>query len=352
MGALIPVILAGGKGERFWPLSRKDRPKQFLKLLPGGQSLIQATAERLLPLAGGWHRLYVSTSRHLAGKILEELPKLPLENLILEPEPRDTAPAVAWLTLQLAERYGEEAVLGVFPADHYISPPEAFRQAIAAGAAFAQETPAILTFGIHPIHPATGYGYIERGEPTKVIADLAFYRVARFTEKPDRATAERYLNSGNYYWNSGIFVFQAATMLAELERHVPEIVQPLRTGGLDAFKGLKKTSIDYAVMEKTDKAYVAPAPFTWDDLGDWTALERLLNPEGGNVELAKHIGLDTNGAIIYATSKDEVVVTLGLEDVVIVRDGNITLVAQKSRIQEIKALLKRLKAERNLQNLA
>ena len=141
-------------------------------------------------------------------------------------------------------------------------------------------------------------------------------------------------------------------MLAELERHAPEIVQPLRTGGLDAFEDLKKTSIDYAVMEKTDKAYVALAPFTWDDLGDWTALERLLSPEGGNVELAKHIGLDTNGAIIYATSKDDVVVTLGLEDVVIVRDGNITLVARKSRTQEIKALLKRLKEERGLESLA
>ncbi len=127
MAEFIPVILAGGKGERFWPLSRKDRPKQFLKLLPGGQSLIQATAERLVPLAGGWDRLYVSTSRHLAGKILEELPKLPLENLILEPEPRDTAPAVAWLTLQLTKRYGKEAVLGVFPADHHISPPEVFQ---------------------------------------------------------------------------------------------------------------------------------------------------------------------------------------------------------------------------------
>ena len=352
MAMIVPVILAGGKGERFWPLSRQDRPKQFLKILPEGKSLIRATAERLVPLAEGWDGLFVATSRALASKILEELPELPPENLILEPEPKDTAAAVAWTTLQVRARYGEDAVLGLFPADHYIAPAEAFRSAVADGAGYAHEQGAILTFGIYPTHPATGYGYIERGESAGLVGELSVYKVSRFTEKPDRAKAEAYLETERFYWNSGIFVFPVRTMLEELKHHAPDVIGPLETLGAEGFSKVPRTSIDYAVMERTERAYVIPAPFTWDDLGDWTALERLLGSEGRNVELAKHIGIDTNGAIIYATAKDEVVVTLGLEDVVIVRDGNVTLVAKKSRIQEIKSLLKRFKQEQGFENLA
>ncbi len=304
-----------------------------------------------MPLAHGWERLFVATSRALAGKILEELPELSLENLVLEPEPKDTAAAVAWVTLQIAERRGGDAVIGLFPADHHIAPAEAFRETIAHGAGFAEKKAVILTFGIYPNHPATGYGYIERGEAAGVAGELSVFKVARFTEKPERATAEAYLETERFYWNSGIFVFRARTMLEELARHAPEVIGPLKTLGAKGFRKVPRTSIDYAVMERTKRAFVIPAPFIWDDLGDWTALERLLGSEGRNVELAKHIGIDTNGAIIYATAKDEVVVTLGLEDVVIVRDGNVTLVAKKSRIQEIKSLLKRFKQEQGLENL-
>ena len=351
MPAVVPVILAGGKGERFWPLSRQSHPKQFLKILPGGKSLIRATAERLVPLAHGWDGLFVATSRALAGKILEELPELPLENLILEPEPKDTGAAVAWVTLQIAERLGEDAVIGLFPADHHIAPAEGLREAISHGAGFAEKNTAILTFGISPTHPATGYGYIERGEVAGMAGELSVFKVARFTEKPDLATAEAYLDTERFYWNSGIFVFRAQTMLEELARHAPSVIGPLEALGAEGFRKVPRISIDYAVMERTKRAFVIPAPFTWDDLGDWTALERLLGSEGRNVELAKHIGIDTNGAIIYATAKDEIVVTLGLEDVVIVRDGNVTLVAKKSRIQDIKSLLKRFRQEQGLENL-
>lgn len=351
MATIVPVILAGGKGERFWPLSRQDRPKQFLKILPEGKSLIRATAERLVPLAEGWDGLFVATSRALASKILEELPELPLENLILEPEPKDTAAAVAWTTLQVRARYGEDAVLGLFPADHYIAPAKAFRSTIKDGAIYALEQSAILTFGIYPTHPATGYGYIERGETASLAGELSVFKVSRFTEKPDRATAEAYLETERFYWNSGIFVFRAKTMLEELARHAPNVIGPLKTRGVEGFHEVPRTSIDYAVMERTERAYVIPAPFTWDDLGDWTALERLLGTENGNIELAKHVGIDTNGAIIYATAKDEVVVTIGLKDVVIVRDGNVTLVAKKSRIQEIKHLLKYIKQKQEFKNI-
>lgn len=351
MPTIVPVILAGGKGERFWPLSRQDRPKQFLKILPEGKSLIRATAERLVPLAKGWDGLFVATTQALTSKILEELPELPPENLVLEPESKDTAAAVAWTTLQVQARYDKYAVLGLFPADHYISPAEAFQSAIIDGAGYAGERGSILTFGIYPTHPATGYGYIERGETSGLIGELPVFKVKRFTEKPNQATAQAYLDAGQFYWNSGILVFPAWTMLEELARHAPDVIGPLKARGVKGFHEVPRTSIDYAVMERTERAYVIPAPFTWDDLGDWTALERLLGSESRNVELAKHIGIDTNGAIIYATSKDEVVVTMGLEDVVIVRDGNVTLVAKKSRIQEIKSLLKRIKQENELENL-
>jgi len=351
MPALTPIILAGGKGERFWPLSRRSNPKQFLRILPGGQSLIRATADRLVPLAGGWKGLLVATSQALADKILDELPELPNENLILEPESKDTAAAVAWATLHVEKRFGNETVVGLFPADHYIAPANVFHSAVTSSSTYAAEQSVILTFGITPSHPATGYGYIERGARKGSIDDLTVYSVQRFTEKPDLDTAKAYINTGGFYWNSGIFIFSVKTMLDELASYAPEILVPLRNSGAEGFKDVPRISIDYAVMERTKKACVVPAPFTWDDLGDWTALERVLGSGNSNVELVKHIGIDTNGAIIYATSKDEVVVTLGLEDVVIVRDGNVTLVAKKGRIQEIKALLKRLKEEKGMEHL-
>ncbi len=337
---LIAVILAGGRGERFWPLSRSDRPKQFLRLLPGGKSLIEATAERLLPLTG-WERMLVSTSERLVPLIRAHLPDLPEENLIVEPEPRDTAPAVAWAALEVARRFGGDQVMGLFPADHYVEDAPAFHQTLGVAAAFARREDAIVTLGITPSYPATGFGYIEQGPE---VAD-GVYRVSRFVEKPDRDTAERYLALGKFFWNAGVFISRPSVLLVELDLRAPEVLAPLREHGLAAYPTLPKTSFDYAVMERTDKAYVVPARFGWDDLGDWTALERLLREGGKNVELARHVGLDTEGAIIYATSKDEIIVTLGVRDVVIVRDGEVTLVVAKDRVQEIKRLLALLKRE-------
>jgi len=287
------VILAGGRGERFWPLSRSSRPKQFLRLLPGGKSLIEATAERLWPLTG-WERMLVSTSERLVPLIRAHLPDLPEANLIVEPEPRDTAPAVAWAALEVARRFGEDQVMGLFPADHYVEDAPAFHQTLGVAAAFARREDAIVTLGIAPSYPATGFGYIEQGPE---VAD-GVHRVGRFVEKPDREAARRYLALGKFFWNAGIFIARPSVLLTELNLRAPEILAPLREHGLAAYPGLPKTSFDYAVMERTDKAYVVPARFGWDDLGDWTALERLLREDGKNVELARHLGLDTEGAII------------------------------------------------------
>lgn len=348
---MIPVILAGGKGERFWPLSRKQRPKQFLSLDGSGRSLLQATADRLLQLAGGWQGLWVITAGHLEQGVREQLPDLPTGNVLVEPEGRDTAPAVAWATLEVARRCGQDAVIGFFPADHWIGEQDAFHETLKAAEALAVQEQAIATLGITPTYPSTGYGYIEQGEKVGVFHDIPGYQVSRFTEKPDLATAEQFLASGRFSWNGGMFIFPANVMLDELRTHVPEIIKPLEEQGPSVYPTLPKLSIDYAVMEKTDKAYVLPVRFSWDDLGDWNALDRLLRNGQPNVELAQHVGLDTQGALLYTTAEDEVIVTIGLEDTVVVRDGKVTLIVKKDRTQDIKKILKQLQANDSLSEL-
>ena len=352
MTRFIPIILAGGKGERFWPVSRLERPKQFLKLDGSDRSLMQATADRLLPMAD-WNSLFVITASHLAEGVREQLPSVPVENILVEPQGRDTAPAVAWATLEVAKRFGDDAVCGFFPADHYITNEERYRDTLQAGIDLAVKEGAIATLGISPTFPSTGYGYIEQGEAVGKftagsVHDLPAYKVSRFTEKPDKETAARFLESGLYSWNSGMFIFPAAVMVAELKQHAPEMTAALIEQGADAYATLDKLSIDYAVMEKTDRAYVMPADFGWDDLGDWNAIERLqksLNGDRANVEMCTHVGLDTTGSVLYSSDEDELIVTIGLEDVVVVRDGNATLIVKKNRTQEIKQAVKAIGQE-------
>lgn len=351
MTCLIPVILAGGKGERFWPLSRKHHPKQFLSLDGSGKSLLQATADRLLPLAEDWENLWVVTSSLLAEGVQKQLPSLPVNNLLAEPEGRDTAPAVAWTTLEIAKRYGNDAVVGFFPADPWIGDQQGFVDTLRAATELAATKDAIATLGVKPSYPSTGYGYIEQGESSGTFGNLPVYRVNRFTEKPNRETAEEFLSTGRFSWNSGMFIFRAGVVLEELRTHAPEILTMLEEQGKAAYSQLPKISIDYALMEKTKLAYVLPADFGWDDLGDWNAIERLLKGDTPNVEIGNHVGLDTQGALIYANGDEDVVVTIGLEDVVIVRDRNVTLIVKKDRTQEIKQVLKLLQSNPKFTNL-
>lgn len=350
--SLVPVILAGGKGERFWPVSRRSRPKQFLCLDGSGRTLLQNTADRLLPLAESWERLWVVTASHLADGVRQQLPQLPEANLLVEPQGRDTAPAVAWTVLEVIDRAGEDTILGFFPADHAISNDAAFQNTLRSATQLAAQQEAIVTLGIEPTYPATGYGYIERGEEIGQFNDLSAYKVTRFTEKPNKETAETFLETGRYSWNSGMFVFKAGTMLSELRQHAPEMTQLLERKGVKAYQELNKISIDYAVMEKTDLAGVLPVSFGWDDLGDWNAVERLLKAKGDrNLELANAIEMDTEGCIFYSSDGEEAIVTLGLEDVVVVRDGKVTLIVKKDRTQEIKKLLGLVQENPDLEHL-
>ncbi|MEO1390711.1 MAG: mannose-1-phosphate guanylyltransferase [Cyanobacteria bacterium J06634_6] len=355
MARFIPIILAGGKGERFWPVSRLKRPKQFLCLDGGDRSLLQSTADRLLPLAD-WEDLFVITASHLADGVREQLPDIPTANILVEPQGRDTAPAVAWATLEVAKRYGDDAVCGFFPADHYITDEARYCDTLRAATDMAVSVGAIATLGITPTFPSTGYGYIEQGtEAGKfsagTVADLPAYKVSRFAEKPDLPTAEKFVSSGQYSWNSGIFIFPAAIMLSELKTHASEMMSAFAEKGADAYATLEKLSIDYAVMEKTQRAYVVPASFGWDDLGDWNAVERLLKGDAKNVELAQHRCIDTSNSILYSANPDEVIVTIGLEDIVVVRDGNATLIVKKDRTQEIKQAVRAIGQEDQFQHL-
>lgn len=343
----VPVILAGGKGERFWPLSRLERPKQFLCLDGSGRSLLQTTADRLLNLANGWDNLIVITSELLAEGVKQQLPELPLENILVEPVGKDTAPAVAWASLEIANRYGNQAIAGFFPADHYIGNQWQFETIIQSGIEFATTQGAIVTLGIKPEYPSTGYGYIEQGEAKGQVNNLSIYKVTRFTEKPDQDTAEKFIATGKYSWNSGMFIFPTGVVLQELANYAPQILNPLKTKGKEAYFELEKISIDYALMEKTNLTYIIPADFGWDDLGDWNALERMLTPENDNIAIGNYISNNTKNSIIYNNENEEIIMTIGLEDVVIVRDGNATLVVHKNHTQDIKKALKLLQEKPN-----
>ena len=348
---LIPIILAGGKGERFWPVSRLKRPKQFLCLDGSEKSLLQSTAERLLNLARGWENLWVITSEIIADGVKEQLPDLPEANILIEPQGRDTAPAVAWATLEVAKKYGKDAIVGFFPADHWIADTAAYEKTLEAAAQQAISEPSIVTLGITPNQPATGYGYIEQGEQKGNFNNLPVYSVTRFTEKPDATTAQSFIDTGKFSWNSGMFIFQAGVVLEELAKYAPKMLQLLSEKGRDAYSELEKESIDYALMEKTQLACVLPANFGWDDLGDWNGVERLLKGDRDNVEMGTHIGKNTQDAIIYAGEDDEVIVTIGLKDIVIVRDGKVTLVVDKNHTQDIKQVVKSLQDKPELKHL-
>lgn len=348
------VIMAGGSGTRFWPESRNQRPKQFLKIA-GEESMIALTARRLLPLVPP-DRIHVVTLREQIPLAAEALAPLgvPRANLIAEPAARNTAAAIGLAALELAER-DPEAVFAVLPADHVIAPAEAFCRCLERGFALS-ERGLLVTFGIRPTHAATGYGYIELGAP--LADDPHARRIASFKEKPDRSTAERFLASGSYAWNSGMFVWRAGTILDELARHCPELHTSLRAlhrgraagGALDeaGYRALPSLPIDVAVMERSSAGCVLPVDFEWNDVGAWPALEELHPADsGGNRGVFPAGGAlvahDARGAIAFS-STPHLIAVLGLDDVVVVHTPDATLVARKDRCEDVKKIVEALRA--------
>jgi mannose-1-phosphate guanylyltransferase len=353
-----PVILAGGSGERFWPLSRKSKPKQFLNLDDSGLSLIQATVRRLTGIPGvEVEDILIVTGVDHRMQVLEHLPELPTENLLVEPVARDTAAAVLYAALKVAQM-DPDGVMGVFHSDHRVDQPESFVRVVQQATALAAAGEVLVTIGIEATYPSVAYGYIERGESTDSDdekREFTAYQVVRFTEKPDSVHAQEFLATGRYSWNSGMFIWKVQTILTAFERHQPELFSALsaavsRRGGIrSVYPTLQKISIDYAILEKADNVVVIPAELGWDDLGDWNALERLLRGHGENVAVGRHVGIDTEGAILYTTNGDDLIATIGLEDVVVVRTAEVTLVVHKDRTQDIKKLVQHLKDNPDLE---
>lgn len=340
------VIMAGGSGTRLWPLSRRLRPKQLLHLFEG-KSLLRRSVERLLGLLEP-EQIHIITGKDHIPLIAKELPELPAENLIGEPCARDTVNAVG-LAAHLLALKDPEGTMGIFTADHIITPVETFQATVQRGFETAeQQNDALITFGIKPKTAHTGYGYVHRGEP---IAD-GVYAVEEFKEKPDRPTAERYLASGEYYWNSGLFAWRLPTILAQFEKHQPEIHAGLRGVAKsfhDAdqaesvharFAELTRISIDYAVMEKADRVVVVEMPCEWLDVGSWTSLEEIFTPDGtGNTQAAPNVEvLDASGNIVVSES-DHLIAAIGVEDLIIVHADDATLICRKQDAQRIKDMV-------------
>ncbi len=344
------IIMAGGTGTRFWPASRNDAPKQLLRLV-GGATMLRQTLDRLGDLVPNGRRLVVTNAR-LVDAVRKQLPELPASAVVGEPCKRDTAPCIG-LAAMLVSRDDPEATMAVLPADHVIRPAEKFRAALRQAAALVDEAPGrIVTFGIRPTYPAEIFGYIQRGAALK--SGSGAYAVRMFKEKPDAVTACQYLDSREYYWNSGIFMWRAATILESLRERQPEMLKHLEAivAGWDAkdrdavfereFTEIKPISVDYAVMEHARDVAVIEAPFEWDDLGGWQSLARLEGAdENGNTIIGRHLGLDTAGTIVR-TDEEHLVVTLGLKDCIIVHTPNATLVASKHDEEQIRQVVKEL----------
>lgn len=346
---LIPVLIAGGTGTRLWPMSREAYPKQFLKLF-GEHTLLQHTALRAKEIPGAGTMIVVCGEQH-RFIVAEQLREVGIEDatIILEPEGRNTAPAAAVAALHAQKRYGDEAQLFVMAADHYVADLQAFSAtAVHACAVAAQDR--IVTFGIKPTRPETGYGYIHQG---KALSDCGF-EVAAFVEKPDEARAQTYLDAGDYYWNAGLFLFKAGTFTRELGRYKPEMLDAVRVALEDAtkdldfirlppsFRVIESDSIDYAVMERTDRAAVVPMDCGWDDVGSWTFLGQLGADAQGNYAHGDVMFDDCSGTLVHAQNR--LVAACGVRDAVIVETKDAVLVMDKNRAQDVKKIVTRLRA--------
>lgn len=354
------VIMAGGSGTRLWPESRASHPKQFLTI-QGDRTLLQATVDRLgglVPL----ERILIATRRDLAGEAQSQLSHLPRGAILAEPCPRNTAPCIGLAAIRIV-REDADGVMMVLPADQIISPPEVFCESLRLAAALVEEAPRrLITFGIKPTYPATGFGYIECGEPVAVppgfsAASPTVCRVVRFHEKPTRSAAEEYLAAGRFSWNSGIFVWKAQTVLDALARYRPELHGRLMRISEAAdgprfheileseFAAMEKISIDYAVMERAEEVLVIEAAFQWDDVGGWLAVERYRpRDDWGNVtDAARQVAINSTGTLIRASDPDHVVVVAGVKDLVVVVTPDATLVANKHDEKSIAAITEELR---------
>jgi len=350
------VIMAGGGGTRLWPLSRQARPKQMLRLIEE-RTLFQTSVERLEGLFPP-ERILVVTVADQAERLRTQCPDIPEENYLLEPLPRGTASVVGLAAVALRHR-DPQAVMAILTSDHYIGNEDKFRQLLAAAGEVAEEE-YLVTLGIAPTFAATGYGYIQRGEPLGEYGGLEVYRVLRFKEKPGEGNAREMLQSGDHSWNSGMFVWRVEQILTEFERQMPQLNQvlgaisrnwesPERQETLKrVWPEIKAETIDYGIMEGAQRVAVIPAEgLNWSDVGSWDSLFDVLPAdENGNIVMGgEHVGLETNDSLVYVEREHRLIVTIGVEDLVVVDTGDVLLVCRVDKAQKVREIVKKLEQE-------
>ncbi|MEK0313654.1 mannose-1-phosphate guanylyltransferase [Cohnella sp. 56] len=354
------VIMAGGKGERFWPKSRTHLPKQFLNI-SGNKSMIQqavARLERLMDIS----RIFIVTNESYAELISMQIPHLPASNIIIEPIGRNTGPCIALASMIVEQQYPDSTMI-VLPSDHIIKDEGEFITILEAATRVAAQQENIVTLGITPTSPETGYGYIKRTEDMWESLSTPVYKVNQFVEKPDLETAKEYVEAGDFYWNSGIFIWKTTTVRRKIQQYMPEIeavlkeIEPSLGTPWESeeirqkFVLMPDQSVDYGIMEKADNIYVVPCQLGWDDVGSWTALDRIDNrDDDGNVIRGNILNIDTKNCIIESND-GKLIATLGIEDLIVVDTEDVTLICTKDKAQEVKKLLKELRTQKREQYL-
>ena len=343
---LTALIMAGGKGTRFWPLSTEEKPKQFLNLI-GEETMIQMTVNRIKPIIP-IERIFVCTGEMYVDLVKEQLPELPERNIIVEPEGRNTTPCIA-LSAFIIKKYYEDATMVVLPSDHLIKNEDEFRNIVNDADEFIRHNEnAIITLGMKPYRPETGYGYIKYGNDNKKVNGHNVIKVDAFVEKPDRETAEEYLANGSYLWNGGMFIWSAMNILQQIKKYSKDTYEALKdVEEIDErwlkylvkaqYNETESISIDYAVMEKSDDIYVIPSDFGWDDVGSWEALDRYREKDVfGNVYVGKTKAIDGRNNLIISSSNS--VVVEGLSDIYVIENDGKILVGCKSNVANVKEL--------------
>lgn len=343
------LIMAGGRGERFWPKSRKNMPKQFLSLTDDGKTMIQLTVERISGMVE-LEDIYISTNKDYKEMVLKQLPGLPEQNVLCEPIGRNTAPCIGLGAMHITKKY-DNAMMFVFPSDHLIKFNKMFIQTLQDASEVAEKDNNLVTIGIAPDYPETGYGYI-KFDPQ--ITEGRAYKVDRFVEKPSLNLAKEYLSTEEYLWNSGMFVWKVSSIIENLQKFMPNTYRSLKRiqaaigteleeSTLEKeFFEIESQSIDYGIMEKAEDIYILPGTFGWDDVGSWLAVERIKKTnEFGNVVNGNIITVNTHNCIIQGEKK--LIATVGLEDMIVVDTEDATLICSKDRAGEIKKVLENLK---------
>lgn len=346
------VIMAGGKGTRLWPISRINKPKQF-QCLFSDKTMLQETFLRLrekFPLKD----IYISTNREHVGEVEKEILELPKSNIISEPESRDRAPSMALSAGVISKKHRSNEIVAFFPADHIILNPEILIKALGRAEKFIKKYPDhIFSFGIQPTAPDTGLGYIEKGESMKKSGFPEIYGVGRFVEKPDMATAEKYIESGNFYWNSGIYVCRADSLIGKFKKFVPDtynrlmkIKKAVGTKNFtkvleEEYPGMDKINIEYSVVENDDKVAVMPLALKWSDVGSWTALKDVLvDDEKKHFVKGEHIDFESENLLVYGSKK--LITTVGVKNLIIIDAEDALLVCDRNKAQFVSSAVKKL----------